>query len=893
MTSSDQNALAPIAEDVLAKLQEVATIARAWLQNPSALSADTLVPGSISEAALRNLSQINQKNRSAYQRLSKEPLVSRVVAEDDNGRFHTYFFCRADQGLAERRVISYLTKLGRLASIPVGDEFVTPDGQAWIVVSKTGLRPDEINGQWDAFSVVQREDCPSVTIESLRALLKAEFTSLNAQDALDKILADEAKNAAVVAGLRRNVITRMGLREQPILDKFQDEIFRLPLSHQIVLLGPPGTGKTTTLIRRLGQKLDIQFLDEDEQRVVQDVAVEQGLSHERSWLMFTPTELLRMYLKEAFAREQLPASDHNLRIWDDHRRDLCRHTFSILRTANGGGAFIQKSGLASLLQTTLENQVEWFTDFNVWQRQAYLQELTGSTQVLQSSSIQQASDLGAILSVLLSAHLNWPATLSSLADELPKVQSFVANFKEEIDKRLRTALVAQLQKNSRFVADFAEFLETLQQIEVDETDEADPEEEDEVQAAKVGVQAATNEYYQALRVLARNAAIKKTVIKSNRSGKIIEWLGDRILPHSDLIDIGNKLILQTAARRFVSPVRSYIGGVSKRYRAFRRERQGANIWYETSGFDQRDVHQLELDVILLATLMAGNELINRRNILRAIDSPQWTPLKTVMSCYRHQILVDEATDFSPLQLACMNALAHPRTRSVFACGDFNQRLTTWGVRSPELLSWSMPNLEIREITVAYRQSKQLNDLARDIIRAVGGSVHHVSLPSEVNNDVAHPVLLENSSPSESVKWLANRIIDIERFVEQLPSIAVFVNTEDEVEPTAKALEVLLNEHNIPVMASSRGQIVGQESSVRVFDIQHIKGLEFEAVFFLGVDRLVALHPELFDKYIYVGTTRAAAYLGLTCEGSLPAQLLSVRHHFMKDWTHKIPPFRSE
>ncbi len=887
MTSSDQNGLAPIAEDVLGKLQEVATVARAWLKNPGGPSADTLVPGSISEAALRNLGEINQKNRSAYQRLSKEPLVSRVIAKDQNGRFHTWFFCRADQGMAECGVISYLTKLGRLASIPVGDEFVTPDGQAWIVASKTGLRPEEINGQWDAFSVVQREDCPSVTIESLRALLNAEVTSLNAQDALDKILADEAKNAAVVAGLRRNVITRMGLREQPILDKFQDEIFRLPLSHQIVLLGPPGTGKTTTLIRRLGQKLDLQFLDEDEQRVVQDVAVEQSLSHEQSWLMFTPTELLRMYLKEAFAREQLPASDRNLRIWDDHRRDLCRHTFNILRTANGGGSFVQKTGLASLIHTTFENQVEWFTDFNVWQRQAYLEELTGSTKILQSSSIQQASDLGAALSVLLGEHLNWPATLSSLADELPKVQSFVAKFKEEIDKRLRSALLAQLEKNSLFVAKFAGFLETLQQIEVDETDETDPEEEDEVQAAKVGVQAATNEYYQALRVLARNAAIKKAVNKTNRSGKIIEWLGDRILPHSDLIDIGNKLILQTAARRFVTPCKGYIGGVSKRYRTFRRERQGANIWYRTSGFDQRDVHQLELDVILLATLQAGNELINRRNILRAIDSPQWAPLKTLMSCYRHQILVDEATDFSPLQLACMNALAHPRTRSVFACGDFNQRLTTWGVRSLESLSWSMPSLEIREITVAYRQSKQLNDLARDIIRAVGGSVQHVSLPSEVNNDVAHPLLLENSSASETLKWLANRIIDIERFVEQLPSIAIFVNTEEQVEPTAKDLEVLLNEHNIPVMASSRGQIVGQESSVRVFDIQHIKGLEFEAVFFLGVDRLAVLHPELFDKYIYVGTTRAAAYLGLTCEGSLPAQLMSVRHHFMKDWTHKI------
>lgn len=44
---------------------------------------DTLVPGSVSEAALRNLGQVNQQNRTAYQRLSKEPIVSRVVAEDD------------------------------------------------------------------------------------------------------------------------------------------------------------------------------------------------------------------------------------------------------------------------------------------------------------------------------------------------------------------------------------------------------------------------------------------------------------------------------------------------------------------------------------------------------------------------------------------------------------------------------------------------------------------------------------------------------------------------------------------------------------------------------------------------------------------------------------------
>ena len=168
-------------------------------------------------------------------------------------------------------------------------------------------------------------------------------------------------------------------------------------------------------------------------------------------------------------------------------------------------------------------------------------------------------------------------------------------------------------------------------------------------------------------------------------------------------------------------------------------------------------------------------------------------------------------------------------------------------------------------------------------------MQNVSLPAEVNNDVASPVLLENSSNTQTVEWLAARITDIERFVDQLPSIAVFVNSEDDVEPTATSLETLLSEHNIPVMACREGQAVGQESSVRVFDIQHIKGLEFEAVFFLGVDRLAERQPELFDKYIYVGTTRAAAYLGLACEGVLPAQLDPVRHHFAKDWTHKMRP----
>tara|TARA_R110002050_G_scaffold176331_4_gene309246 strand:+ start:409 stop:618 length:210 start_codon:yes stop_codon:yes gene_type:complete len=69
----------------------------------------------------------------------------------------------------------------------------------------------------------------------------------------------------------------------------------------------------------------------------------------------------------------------------------------------------------------------------------------------------------------------------------------------------------------------------------------------------------------------------------------------------------------------------------------------------------------------------------------------------------------------------------------------------------------------------------------------------------------------------------------------------------------------------------------------VFDIQHIKGLEFEAVFFIAIDKLADNLPHLFDKYLYVGATRAATYLGLTCESEMPARLLALKSQFVEHW----------
>ena len=76
---------------------------------------------------------------------------------------------------------------------------------------------------------------------------------------------------------------------------------------------------------------------------------------------------------------------------------------------------------------------------------------------------------------------------------------------------------------------------------------------------------------------------------------------------------------------------------------------------------------------------------------------------------------------------------------------------------------------------------------------------------------------------------------------------------------------------------------GRDDAVRVFNVRHIKGLEFEAVFFVGIGRLAEIHPDLFDKYLYVGATRAATYLGLTCERDLPPGMDGFEEAFGGHW----------
>lgn len=805
-----------------------------------------------------------------------------MVADEDDRR-ETLYICRATPVNCGVQLCSSLGPKGRLASLPVGD-FTTirlPSGPISLeVVEKAVFKPVQQGGAWDSRpTVFHSEGHGPVTIASLRDLLAAMGFSEDELDALDRQLAEDDEAINIVEGIKRSVLTAMQLRDQPILDKFQDEIFRLPIDSRLVILGPPGTGKTTTLVRRLRQKIDFEFLIEEEQALVEESA-QSGLPHEQSWLMFTPTELLKQYVKEAFAREGVPAPEQRIRTWSDHRRDLARRALPILKSASGG-SMVMTERAEALLPTTIIDQIEWFEDFDAFQSLAFLEQLATDGRALSGSVDPAISRFGDRVAALLSTTSIRPiAALSSIAAMIDDLRKVARDLGERIKHELRRPLAKHVASDPAFLDELARFMSTLSADVDDDIDDGD-DDDDEVPAQ--GRKAAQEAFIKALRARAVAEARKRPVARTSRSGRILQWLLDRGVALPELAVIGELVVVQRAARRLVAAPNAFIRGVPSRYRAFRRDRIGAGAWYVSTSPTGADITPLEVDAILLALLRNARAMLDDTTFVRRLGDRAPQILSDVSRLQRNQILVDEATDFSPIQLACMAALCSPWTDSFFACGDFNQRLTVWGTRSTEHLKWIFKDLSVREIDVAYRQSRRLNELAAMLASSEGSST--TRLPEHVDNEGVRPVFGAGLGKlAELVEWLSARITEIESFSGQLPSIAVLVNETEMLAPLAEGLSTALAGHNIRAVACPDGQVMGQENDVRVFEVEHIKGLEFEAVFFVDVDKLEELEPALFDKYLYVGATRAATYLGITCSDPLmPSSLAHVEALFATHW----------
>jgi hypothetical protein len=170
------------------------------------------------------------------------------------------------------------------------------------------------------------------------------------------------------------------------------------------------------------------------------------VTYAQSWLMFTPTDLLRQYVKEAFNQEGIAAPEQRIRTWAEYRHDLARNRFSVLRSAAGGGIFVLKDAAATLSSAARERPIDWFGEFDRWQKTAWLDTIRLAAEELHADAEPAVAAMaGPSVEALTGASAEGiDEVVVALSRESRTIQARIVEMKAYTDGKAKDALTDAL-----------------------------------------------------------------------------------------------------------------------------------------------------------------------------------------------------------------------------------------------------------------------------------------------------------------------------------------------------------------------------------------------------------------------------------------------------------------
>ena len=257
----------------------------------------------------------------------------------------------------------------------------------------------------------------------------------------------------------------------------------------------------------------------------------------------------------------------------------------------------------------------------------------------------------------------------------------------------------------------------------------------------------------------------------------MKWLGDRTPPQDMLESVNRSASRIRSMGPLYNPLNKFFNSIATRYGKFRKLMQAENKFYHPYSALRKRINGTEPDLLIFTKLKLAADLLRKQQMAND-ESRLTSALKPVKKNYKSLVLVDEAPEFSQIQLGCMKLMAHPKINSFFACGDFNQRLVSEGTKNVSILKEFLPggNIEEKNTYIPYRQTKSLYKFSLKVLDIIGGNAHASGhKENEHANEGFRPVLGRNLEKWQVSSWIVDRIVEIEKILEgNIPSIAILV-----------------------------------------------------------------------------------------------------------------------
>lgn len=691
---------------------------------------------------------------------------------------------------------------------------------------------------------------------------------------------EEAKLAS--AFIRQQV----SLKRNPVLDKNQDKAKFSNIYNGVteIINGGPGTGKTTTMIQRLKLLIDKSDLEDYRSNNSDCKLTTEQLdiisSTADNWVYFSPNDLLKKYLQDNMSYEGLSDVNNRTTVWKDFLKDAVRDYYHLAGQDCPFDFAKKKVENKAIYSNNHFVVIESFTNFYIHQIKERILKIANLNvskfewRFLGSIIVNECKKIDTIRSIpeLLSFFINLESIDTDLfanGKEVKKGAEIHSEYNLAV-RQLASKYVVLLKRDDRLYNEAVEYIKSLEKAP--QTESEDIEETEEVESdygdQTIALENKVNSLLKKLILKKRDSSTKLTTQQDKLHEFIKRFISEEELENlSDAAFFSKNVypVLRGFSQFMLSPIPTY-------YKQFRKIQKTL----PSPLFDKALITEIIQDyknkplLFQEQAMLIGfinNIAINLyRNNKLLFEKSNHKYIQAYKDLCKPVIGIDEATDYSIIDFYGIKSFGHYAVCSYTLIGDTMQLMKEDGIRDWSILQHPLlfNKIDIQNLTMSYRQSPELLSLAGKIYKAETGndSPYKCFLKS---GKTPKPLWFESDDIDEKAEWISERVMEITKVYNCMPTIAIFTVDKQRAEGLKYALEDCDNLSNagIDVKVCSDNTLEG-EKTLRIFPIDQVKGMEFEAVFFYDIDEIES--TALVNKYLYVGLSRASMYLAVTTYG---------------------------